>query len=199
MTGTGNTETGNTEPAKTETGTPTMTGPAADVDPAPAPPVASRGVLLRVAVAAVIGVLVVTIGWMLYLQRQDNLVEQARTDATDAAAAQAVAMLAYEFGNVDEQLAEAADGLTGSFREDYRTLVEEAIAPGAKEKKLTVQVTVQAKSVVEADADSATVLLYLNQVTTSAEAPDARTVGSRITMDLEKVDGTWLTSRLTPV
>ncbi|WP_346764592.1 h domain protein [Rhodococcus sp. HNM0569] len=150
----------------------------------------------------VIGLIVVLaaaaagLGWQVH---RNDVVEKARTDAMDAAAQQAVAMLAYDFENVDQQLADAAGGLAGSFREDYTKLVADSIAPAAKERSLTVQVTVQAKSVVDASSDEATVLLYLNQVTTSSDVPDAKTTGSRVTMDLEKTDGRWLVSRLTPV
>lgn len=108
-------------------------------------------------------------------------------------------MLAYDFADVDNQLAAAADGLTGSFRDDYTTLVQETIAPGAKEKQLTVQVSVQAAAPVSTTPDEAVVLLYLNQTTTSADAPDARTSGSRVRVSLQKVDDRWLVDQLTPV
>lgn len=155
--------------------------------------------VLRGAAALAIVLLAATVGWLWYGHHQDQLTEQARTEALAAASKQAVAMLAYDFKDVDSQLASAAEGLTGSFRDDYNKLVLEAIAPGAKERQLNVQVTVQAASVISADADDAAVLLYLNQTTTSSDVPDARTSGSRVRVDLEEVDGRWLVNRLTPV
>ncbi|MFI6432676.1 h domain protein [Rhodococcus oryzae] len=157
-----------------------------------------RTVLAAVAAALVIA-LAAGVGVLFYQHLQDNKTEQARTDAVAAAGEQAVAMLSYNYNTVDAQLAEAADGLTGSFKEDYNTLVGEVIAPGAKEKKLTVQVTVQGGSVVSADPDDAVVLLFLNQITTSADAPDAATTGSRVRMEMHKDGDRWLTGRLTPV
>ncbi|MGW6376837.1 h domain protein [Rhodococcus sp. NPDC055112] len=157
-----------------------------------------RTVLAAVAAALVIA-LAAGVGVLFYQHLQDNKTEQARTDAVAAAGEQAVAMLSYNYNTVDADLAKAADGLTGPFKEDYNTLVAEVIAPGAKEKKLSVQVTVQGGSVVSADPDDAVVLLFLNQITTSADAPDAATTGSRVRMEMHKDGDRWLTGRLTPV
>lgn len=108
-------------------------------------------------------------------------------------------MLAYDHATVDEQVAAASDGLTGDFRDEYTNLMKNVIAPGAKEKSITVQVSVQASSVVSAEADRAVTLLFLNQITTSSVNPEAVSSGSRVRVELEKHDGRWLVSRLTPV
>ncbi|WP_156042636.1 h domain protein [Rhodococcus sp. UNC363MFTsu5.1] len=184
-----------TEVESTETVTDASTEPGTTET---APRNVGRTVLAAVAAALVIA-LAAGVGVLFYQHLQDNQTEQARTDAVAAAGEQAVAMLSYNYNTVDAQLAEAADGLTGSFKDDYNTLVAEVIAPGAKEKKLTVQVTVQGGSIVSADPDDAVVLLFLNQITTSADAPDAATTGSRVRMEMHKEGDRWLTGRLTPV
>ncbi|SEM19456.1 h domain protein [Rhodococcus maanshanensis] len=184
-----------TEVESTETVTDASTEPGTTET---APRNVGRTALAAVAAALVIA-LVAGVGVLFYQHLQDNRTEQARTDAVAAAGEQAVAMLSYNYNTVDNELAAAADGLTGSFKDDYNTLVAEVIAPGAKEKKLTVQVTVQGDSVVSADPDDAVVLLFLNQITTSADAPDAATTGSRVRMEMHKDGDRWLTGRLTPV
>ena len=108
-------------------------------------------------------------------------------------------MLGYDFGTVDTELPKAADGLTGGFKDDYTTLIRQAIIPGAQEKQITVKVSVQATSVVSASKNDATVLLFINQVTTSKDNPQAATSGSRVRMTMHKEDGRWLTSALTPL
>nr|WP_305095122.1 h domain protein [Prescottella sp. R16] len=143
--------------------------------------------------------LVAGVGWLGWGYLQDRATEQARVDSVAAASAQAEAMLSYNYNEVDQQLAAASDGLTGDFRSEYETLVEQTIAPGAKEKKITVQATVQAGSVVSATPDDAVVLLFVNQVTTSEEMPDAATTGSRVRMEMHKDGDRWLTGRLSPV
>lgn len=154
---------------------------------------------LIVALAAGVGWLFWGYGFNETSYLNDQATERARTEAVSAASDQAAKMLSYGYLDVDQQLAAAADGLTGDFRDDYTKLVQETIAPGAKEKKLTVQATVQAGSIVSATPDDAVVLLFVNQVTTSAEQPDAATTGSRVRMEMHKEDGRWLTGRLTPV
>ncbi|AOW95022.1 h domain protein [Rhodococcus sp. WMMA185] len=155
--------------------------------------------VLKIVAAVVVVALAAVVGFLSYDRWQDDLAQQARTEAVEAAKDQAVAMLAYDFTDVDDQLASAADGLTGGFRDEYTTLVRDTIGPGAKEKQLTVQVSVQAAAPVSTTPTEAVVLLYLNQITTSAEAPEARTSGSRVRVSLQKIDDRWLVDRLTPV
>ncbi|MFF2086869.1 h domain protein [Nocardia sp. NPDC058176] len=130
---------------------------------------------------------------------QHDRTEQARTDAMSAASSTVSAMFTYESATVDTELPKAADGLTESFRNDYLQLINEAIAPGAKEKQLAVKATTQAEGVVEADPERAVVLLYLNQLTTSKDTPDGTTSGSRVRVSLEKADDRWLVAQVTPV
>ncbi|MBS9373925.1 twin-arginine translocation pathway signal [Rhodococcus sp. B50] len=144
-------------------------------------------------------VFAILVGWLAYGAVQQSAAETARTEARVAAEEQAVAMLAYTHDQVDAQTEAAAEGLTGDFRDEYTNLMKNIIAPGAKEKAISVQVSVQASSVVSADADHAVTLLFLNQITTSSENPEAVSSGSRVRVELDKQDGRWLVSRLTPI
>ncbi|RVW06545.1 h domain protein [Rhodococcus spongiicola] len=154
-----------------------------------------------VVLALVVGVGILFKGYLddRAIERADRGTEQARVDAVQAASNQATAMLSYNYNDVDDQLAAAADGLTGDFKDDYNKLVQETIAPGAKEGKITVEATVQAASIVSATAEEAVVLLFVNQITTSDASPDAATTGSRVRMYMHKDGDRWLTDKLTPV
>lgn len=126
----------------------------------------AAGVAGAVALAAVI-----VMGVNGFRYWSDREAEQARQDAAAAASRTVAAMFSYEFGTVDTELPKAADNLSADFRADYLKLITEAIAPGAKEKQLTVQATTQAAGIVSAEDDRAVVLLYLNQITTSKDSP----------------------------
>ncbi|MGX7723506.1 twin-arginine translocation pathway signal [Rhodococcus pyridinivorans] len=154
---------------------------------------------IAIGLSVVALVFAVLVGWLAYGTAQQSAAETARTEARVAAEEQAVAMLAYTHDQVDAQTDAAAEGLTGDFRDEYTNLMKNIIAPGAKEKAISVQVSVQASSVVSADADSAVTLLFLNQITTSSENPEAVSSGSRVRVELEKQDGRWLVGRLTPI
>ncbi|MGC4987970.1 h domain protein [Nocardia salmonicida] len=130
---------------------------------------------------------------------QQDKTDQARSDAMTAAGRTVSAMFTYEPATVDTELPRAADNLTEQFRAEYLKLIEQAIAPGAKEKQLTVKATTQAEGVVSADPEHAVVLLYLNQLTTSKDSPDGATSGSRVRVTLDKSDNRWLVAQVTPV
>ncbi len=152
---------------------------------------AAAGVLLIAAVA--VGAFT---GYRFWNDRQ---AEQARSASVDAARRTVAAMFTYDFNSVDTQLPKAADALTPAFKSDYLKLVDKAIAPGAKQKQLTVQATTQAAGVVSADSSHAVVLLYLNQVTTSKDSPQGTVTPSRVRVSLEKDDGHWLVGQVSPI
>ncbi|MEV0337913.1 h domain protein [Nocardia sp. NPDC050713] len=160
----------------------------------------TRGLIVAGAAAGAVALAAVIVmainGFGYWSDRQD---EQARQDAVTAADRAVSAMFSYNFTSVDTELPKAADNLSADFREDYLKLITEAIAPGAKEKQLTVQATTQASGVVSADRDHAVVLLYLNQVTTSKESPQGTTTGSRVRVTLDKTDDRWLVDAVTPI
>lgn len=159
----------------------------------------SRLPAVAIALVAAAVVLAVVVGWFAYGYLRDEAVEQARVDARAAAEAEAVAMFEYDHASVDQQAEAAARGLTPDFAEEYMNLMNNVVAPGAKEKSITVQVGVQGSAVVSADADRAEVLLYLNQITTSSENPEAASSGSRVLVELVKDGDRWLVDRLSPI
>ncbi|GAA5044615.1 h domain protein [Nocardia callitridis] len=134
-----------------------------------------------------------------YRYWNDRQSEDARTEAVAAAGHAVTDMFTYTPENVDTVLQQSAQNLTESFRDDYLKLVNQAIAPGAKEKQLTVQATVQAGGVIAADDASATVMLFLNQVTTSKDSPQGNTTASRVRVVLDKQDSHWLVDSVTPI
>lgn len=197
-----------------QSGTPAPQDPApqdpapedpAPEDPAPGSPATGPGAstsylpLIARTLVGVAVVFAVLVGWLAWGKMQDSAAETARGEALAVAEEQAVAMLAYNHETVDDQTAAAAEGLTGDFRDEYTNLMANIISPGAKEKAISVQVSVQASSVVSADAERAVTLLFLNQITTSSENPEAVSSGSRVRIELEKHDDRWLVSRLTPI
>jgi Mce-associated membrane protein len=54
-------------------------------------------------------------------------------------------------------------------------------------------------AVSEIHPDSAIVLLFINQVTTSKENPDGAFAASSVKVSMKKIDGRWLISAFDPV
>ncbi|WP_092806328.1 twin-arginine translocation pathway signal [Rhodococcus globerulus] len=124
--------------------------------------------------------------------------DNTREEVVQVSSDQAVAMFQYDHNNVDQQLHSATEGLTGDFQNQFTELIESVIIPGAQEKALTVQVVVQGAAVLDAAPDTATTMLFLNQITTSKDSPEAVASGSRVKMGLEKQDGRWLVNSVQP-
>ncbi|GAA5098583.1 h domain protein [Nocardia iowensis] len=159
----------------------------------------TRGKILLAALSVVTLAALIVLGVSGFRIWDDKQAEQARKDALTAADRTVSAMFTYDYQTVDTELPKAADNLSPKFRDDYLKLIEQAIAPGAKDKQLSVKATTQAGGVVSADKSHVVVLLFLNQVTTSKDSPEGTTTGSRVRATLDKDGDRWLVDQVTPV
>ena len=87
-------------------------------------------------------------------------------------------MLTYRAEHVDQDLAAASERMTGDFRNEFITLINDVVIPGAKEKRISAVATVPAAASVSASANRAEVLVYINQTTTVGDDPPTATVSS---------------------
>jgi Mce-associated membrane protein len=136
-----------------------------------------------------------------YLKWLDGTSRESRTAAeasVRAASESTIAILSYKPETVDRDLKAAADRLAEPFRQQYTQLVNDVVAPGAKQQHITAVATVPAAASVLATGKHAVVLVFVDQVTTiGADAPTQST--SSVRVSLEKVDGRWLISQFDPV
>jgi Mce-associated membrane protein len=107
--------------------------------------------------------------------------------------------LTYKFDSVDKDLADASNALTGDFKDQFVALTRQTIVPAAKQANIVTSASVAGNSVVKASADSVTVLMFVNQSTTSKDSPSPKLDSSRVRVELEHVGGRWLVSNLQPV
>jgi Mce-associated membrane protein len=136
-------------------------------------------------------------------------VAQYRPDEqTDTAAAQTainaardgtVALLSYKPDTLNQDFAAAKSHLTGDFLNYYDQFTKEIVTPAAKEKALTTTAQVVGAAATELQPNSAVVLLFVNQATTSKERPDPAMASSSVLVSLTKVHGTWLITKFQPV
>ncbi|OLL86426.1 hypothetical protein Ae263Ps1_3481 [Pseudonocardia sp. Ae263_Ps1] len=125
--------------------------------------------------------------------------ETARAEALEAARGDVVALLSYDFRTVEQSLPAAAENLTGPFHDDYTKLAQDVVIPAAKEQQTTTSTAVSRAGVISAGPDDVTALMFLNQTTTTGADPNPKLSGSRIRVELERVDGDWRISALTPL
>lgn len=119
--------------------------------------------------------------------------------AITAASEGTVAILSYTPDKLESDLAAAKSHLTGDFLTYYGRFTDQIVAPAAKTKAVTTQATVKRAVITELHADSARVLVFLDQTTTSKDAPEPVQTASSVVVSLTKVHDAWLISAFDPV
>ena len=108
-------------------------------------------------------------------------------------------LLSYDFDTAEAHFAEVLDDLGGNFRGQFEEVGRTVIVPSALERKVVTSADVLESAVVDSGTNDAVILLFLNQSTTSAESPETKLDGSRVRVHVERSDGRWLITELTPV
>jgi Mce-associated membrane protein len=136
-----------------------------------------------------------------FLKWQDSSMrnaDTARIESVQAAKDSTIAMLSYQPDTVEQQLAAAADRLTGQFRDSYRSLTADIVIPSAKQKHISAVASVPAVGSVSANPHHAVVLVFANQTVVVGDGVPTDTASSvRVTLD--KVENHWLISGFDPV
>ena len=136
------------------------------------------------------------------------VVQYRGDEQTDAAAAQSavnaardgtVALLSYKPDTLNQDFAAAKSHLTGDFLNYYDQFTKEIVTPAAKEKALTTTAQVVGAAASELHSNSAVVLLFVNQATTSKDRPDPAMASSSVLVSLTKLHGTWLITKFQPI
>ena len=154
-------------------------------------------VLLAAALVASAGLA----GWLYVKQyRPDQQTDPAAAQvALDAAKSGTIALLSYSPESLDKDFAAAKSRLTGDFLSYYTQFTEQIVTPAAKEKSVKTAASVVRAAVTEIHPDSAEVLVFINQTTTSKENPDGAFAASSVKVGLEKINGAWLIASFDPV
>ncbi|MET8427858.1 hypothetical protein [Nocardia sp. NPDC004860] len=154
----------------------------------------------EIAATAVILGLAVTVSLQLFVQRPaDRDLAAARDTVAHTASDGAVAILSYKPETVDQDLNAAKARLTGDFLDTYGKLADTVVGPTAKDKRVTMQATPTGAAVESVARDRATVLVYIDQITTVAGNPAPSQSQNALRVGLAKVDGRWLINRFEPL
>lgn len=156
-----------------------------------------RSILLALLVIAVMA-LAAGVFFLQYLPDR-QLDDAAAHRAIKAASDGAVASLSYSTDTLDRDFANAKSHLAGQFLAYYDTFTKQIVALAVKEKHLTQTAAVVRAAVSELHPDSAVVLAFLNETTTSKDRPQPLITPSSVRITLTKVSGTWLISKLDPL
>ena len=154
--------------------------------------------LLVVALPALALIIALGVGYLKWLDGAARESRAAAEASVRAASESTIAILSYKPETVDRDLKAAAERLTAGFRQQYTQLVNDVVAPGAKQQHITAVATVPAAASVSATGKHAVVLVFVDQTTTIGNDAPTQTTSS-VRVSLEKVDGRWLISQFDPV
>lgn len=138
--------------------------------------------------------------WLFYNEyRPDRATDPHTARAVVSAASQGtVAMLSYSADTLDQDFASAKSHLGGDFLSYYDNFTQTIIAPAAKQKSMKTTARIVSAAVSELHGDSAVVLLFVNQTTTSRENPKPAVASSSVLVNMTRVDGKWLITKFSP-
>ena len=164
----------------------------------------ARGARARLGVILLAAALVASAGvaaWLYFEQyRPDQQTNPAAaTVALDAAKNGTVALLSYSPDSLDKDFSAAKSHLTGDFLSYYTQFTEQVVTPAAKQKAVKTSAAVVRAAVSELHPDSAMVLVFINQNTTSKENPDGSFAASAVKVGMKRINDTWLISAFDPV
>ncbi|KGI69932.1 mammalian cell entry protein [Mycolicibacterium rufum] len=156
--------------------------------------VAALGVLLAVGVVALGAV-----GGWLYWNGVELTGEQtARQELAPLAQQQIPKVFGYDYQTVERSLNEIYPLLTPDYRREFEDRATKDIIPQARDRQLVSQANVVGVGVLEAQRNSASVMVYMNRTVTDKSRQPVYD-GSRLRVDYQKVDGKWLISYITPI
>lgn len=131
--------------------------------------------------------------------RVDQQTSAAEAAVVSAATEGSVALLSYAPDSLDRDLTAAQSHLTGEFLTYYRDFANQIVGPAAKEKDVHATASVVRAAPEEVNADTARVLIFLNQTTTSRDNPDPLQTASSVMVGLTNVDHHWRISSFDPM
>ncbi len=193
------TEVEDTEVEDTEPATGELTNEA-DA-PAPAKGKSNSIRLLVIALAVLLVASAAVTAWLYFTKyRPAQLTgETAQAQVLEDAKTGTLAALTYSPDSLDEDLTTAKSHLTGDFLSYYTTFTDDVVRKAVDEKKVATTAEIVRAAVSEMNPDTAKVLLFVNQTTTSADRPDPSMAASSVLVTMTKVDGDWLISAFDPV
>jgi len=123
----------------------------------------------------------------------------AQATVLDVAKSGAVAILSYSPETLESDLSDAKSRLTGDFLDYYIDFTDEAVRPAVQTKQVSTTANVARGAVTEMHANTAKVLLFINQATTSETLTTPSVAQSSILVTLDRVNGKWLISGFDPI
>lgn len=125
--------------------------------------------------------------------------DSERAAAIQAASLGSVKLLSYSSETVEKDTGAAEALLTGDFLNYYRNFVDKSVIPTARQNGVKTNANVALAGVEGLTSEKASVLVFVNQVTTTLAKPVPETTNSSVRVGLLKKHRAWLIDSFDPV
>jgi Mce-associated membrane protein len=141
------------------------------------------------------------VGGGLYWQRVEMRGEQAARDELGPLAQKQIpAVFTYDYKTVGTTLTEAYRMLTPDYRREFEGKANSDIIPQARQQELVSQANVVGVGVMDAQRNSAAVMVYINRTVSDKSSRDRPIYdGARLRVEYKRIDGKWLINYITPI
>lgn len=165
-------------------------------EPVAGPPQRSRSWVVTAGLAACLVAVLLAAALCAVTVRGDRADVAGGSSALTAARTSAVTILSYDYRHLDADFAAATALTTGSLRTDYQATTSKAVAQLAAQTHAVVSAKVVAGGVVASTSTTATVLLFVDQTTTSNRLSAPQTDQNRVELTMRRSGRHWLVSGL---
>ena len=141
------------------------------------------------------------VGGALYWQRVETRCEQvARDELVPLAQKQIPTVFNYDYKTVERSLTDAYNLLTPDYRREFEDSANSDIIPQAREREVVSQANVVGVGVMDAQRNSAAVMVYINRTVSDKSNRDQPIYdGARLRVEYKRIDGKWLINYITPI
>jgi Mce-associated membrane protein len=158
----------------------------------------------RIVAAALAALLLLSGGvasWIYFKQyRPDQQTDPSvRRAVASSASDGTTALLSYSADTLDQDFASAKTYLAGEFLSYYTQFTQQSVGPAARERSMKTTARVTGAAVSELHPDSAVVLVFVDQTTTTKDSPQPALVISNVRVTMTRIDGKWLITKFTPI
>ncbi len=165
--------------------------PAAEPDRDESAP-RSRAMLALAALCVLLAVAAVVLGVQLRGHAQE---QEARDDALRAARQSAINLTSIDAAQFDEAVERVLDGAMGDFRQEFEDNSEN-LQQLLRDNDVSASGTVIDAGLVRSDKSNATALVVVDSTVKNTASPEGRVNTYRMQIEVERVEGEWLTSTL---
>jgi Mce-associated membrane protein len=129
------------------------------------------------------------------IQQTDGAAERA---AIKAASEGSVALLSYSPESLDNDIAAGKAHLTGELLRYFSGFSKYFVAPSVRQQQVRASASVLRAAIADMHPNSAVVLVFVHQTTSSRDKPDPVLTTNSVRVTLTKDGGSWLIAKFEP-